>query len=395
MNHSASNLSHDPPLSDRPCCPEPPVSDHLLAELTRRSTELAIETQSDSDLQTRWPADQFRLLAEQQVLGWGIPAEYGGTPLEQDRFLEGYLRLAAACLTTAFVLTQRNGACQRIAGSTNDRLKDDLLPLLARGEIFATVGISHLTTSRQHWHKPTVGVQPCSGGFRFEGEVPWVTSASKAQYIITGGSLPDGRQVLAALPAQSPGVTIEPPVRLLALSASQTSAVRLSSVEVESRWVLAGPAEEVMKKIPGSSTGSLSTSALALGLSHAATRQLEGEAEKRPELRDVALPLRTEWTGLHRDLMAAAQASALPAKEVSPAASSEALRARANSLVLRSTQALLGASKGAGFVAGHFAERAVREALFFLVWSCPQPVLAAALRSMAAGSGEGRGDDRP
>jgi hypothetical protein len=59
------------------------------------------------------------------------------------------------------------------------------------------------------------------------------------------------------------------------------------------------------------------------------------------------------------------------------------IRRRANSLVLRATQAQLAASKGAGFVAGHPAERAVREAMFFLVWSCPQPVLAAALREFA------------
>jgi hypothetical protein len=51
--------------------------------------------------------------------------------------------------------------------------------------------------------------------------------------------------------------------------------------------------------------------------------------------------------------------------------------------VLRATQAQLAASKGAGFVRGHPAERAVREAMFFLVWSCPQPVLAAALREFA------------
>jgi hypothetical protein len=61
----------------------------------------------------------------------------------------------------------------------------------------------------------------------------------------------------------------------------------------------------------------------------------------------------------------------------------DSIRTRANSLALRSTQALLAASKGAGFVSGHFAERAVREAMFFLVWSCPAPVVAAALRELA------------
>ena len=59
------------------------------------------------------------------------------------------------------------------------------------------------------------------------------------------------------------------------------------------------------------------------------------------------------------------------------------LRTRANSLALRSTQAALAAAKGAGFVAGHPAGRWCREALFFLVWSCPQSVVAANLCELA------------
>ena len=70
-----------------------------------------------------------------------------------------------------------------------------------------------------------------------------------------------------------------------------------------------------------------------------------------------------------------------------PPVSAAMLRQRANSLVLRVTQAQLAASKGAGYVSGHPAERAVREALFFLVWSCPQPVVAAALREFACLTG--------
>jgi alkylation response protein AidB-like acyl-CoA dehydrogenase len=59
------------------------------------------------------------------------------------------------------------------------------------------------------------------------------------------------------------------------------------------------------------------------------------------------------------------------------------LRQRANSLALRASQAALAAAKGAGYVAGHPAGRWCREALFFLVWSCPQPVLQANLCELA------------
>ena len=37
------------------------------------------------------------------------------------------------------------------------------------------------------------------------------------------------------------------------------------------------------------------------------------------------------------------------------------------------------AAKGAGFVEGHPVGRWCREALFFLVWSCPQQVAEAGL----------------
>ena len=49
------------------------------------------------------------------------------------------------------------------------------------------------------------------------------------------------------------------------------------------------------------------------------------------------------------------------------------LRVRANRLVLQATQAALTVSKGTGFVRPHPAQRWARQALFFLVWSCPRP----------------------
>ncbi|MFN0053626.1 MAG: acyl-CoA dehydrogenase family protein [Planctomycetales bacterium] len=329
-----------------------------------------------------WPEAPLKMLATAGVLGWVIPEPFGGSNLSQRDLLAGYLDLASACLTTTFVLTQRNGACQRIAASGNESLRRELLPALARGELFATVGISHLTTSRQHWQRPTVVVEPDPGGWRWTGEVPWVTGASQADYIVTGGTLPDGNQILAAISTRLPGVEIAPSIPLLALGGSQTAAVNLNQVVVDSASLLAGPAPQVMKQGSGGSTGSLATSALAVGHSRAALEQFREELQRRPELGEIVEPLSIECSALQADLFLAVDAAGTRSA-AAPDLSAEALRSRANSLVLRSTQALLAASKGAGFVAGHFAERAVREALFFLVWSCPQPVLTAALRGMA------------
>ena len=78
------------------------------------------------DASATWPAEQFTWLAHAGVLQWVIPTEFAGLACSERELLSGYIDLAAACLTTTFILTQRNGACQRIAGSQNAELKAEL-----------------------------------------------------------------------------------------------------------------------------------------------------------------------------------------------------------------------------------------------------------------------------
>src|SRR6266566_5031440 len=90
-----------------------PTLDSLCARLTELSPALE---QPDA-----WPAEQLRLCGEAGVYEWFIPIELGGQGWNEADLLRGYVRLAAACLTTTFVITQRVGAMQRIAaGSSND-----------------------------------------------------------------------------------------------------------------------------------------------------------------------------------------------------------------------------------------------------------------------------------
>ncbi len=343
--------------------------DELLVELSQTAGALEIDG--------AWPANQLQRLAETGVLGWVIPEQWGGGGFSTQQLMFGYEKLAQSCLVTAFVLTQRNGACQRIAGAENKAMQAALLPALCRGEVFATIGISHLTTSRQHLSKPSVRVRRRNGAYLFNGLVPWVTGAKYADFILTGGTCDDNQQILAVIPMSSAGLTVEEPEPLLALNASQTGPVRFENVEIDEQHLVVGPAEQVIKRGSGGGAGSLMTSALALGAAADTLKRFQSEAKKRLDLVEIHQTLAYERKLIASDLYAAARSESA---EKIPSLSTESIRQRANSLVLRSAQAYLVASKGAGFVAGHPANRAVREAMFFLVWSCPQPVLTATLR---------------
>ncbi len=345
--------------------------DAALGELTERLAALAPRLDNDD----AWPAEQLELCGRYGVYEWFLPAEFGGQGWSEADVVRGYLRLSAACLTTTFVITQRTGACQRIAMSENVALREQLLPDLLSGRSFATVGISHLTTSRRHLTKPVLQAEAVEGGFVLDGFSPWVTGAPQAQNVVTGATLDDGSQVLVALPTDLPGVSVPPPARLVGLSASQTGPVQCERVFVPQELLLAGPVEEVMKYGAGARTGGLQTSTLAVGLADAALGFLEDETQRRADLAVPTTALRAEWTETRNNLLALAEGE--------PVCTTETLRARANSLALRAAQAALAAAKGTGYVVGHPAGRWCREALFFLVWSCPQPVMNANLCELA------------
>jgi alkylation response protein AidB-like acyl-CoA dehydrogenase len=347
--------------------PDSSALDELCQQLSAKADEL--------DVSGRWPSEQLRLCGEHGVFRWFLPPEWGGFGWSEADTIRGYLRLSDACLTTTFVITQRTGACRRILDGENEAMKARWLPSLAEGSTFATVGISHLTTSRRHLSKPVLRAIETTDGFTLDGFSPWVTGGDAADCIVTGGTLDDGRQILVAVPTDVTGITCPDPARLVALSASHTGEVRFDRVSVPSEWVIAGPVENVMSRGSGAATGGLNTSTLALGLASAAIDFLTEQSRQRSDLLAPAESLHAEWQATVDDLLAAADGH--------PRCSSEELRGRANALALRGSQAALTAAKGTGYVVGHPAGRWCREALFFLVWSCPQPVMNATLCELA------------
>ena len=322
-----------------------------------------------------WVNEQLALCARYGVFKWFVPPSFGGSGWDTVDVTRGYLKLSQACLTTAFVITQRTGACTRILGGNSAEMRDELIGPLILGDVFATVGISHLTTSRQHLQRPAMRVVPTQGGFLFDGMSPWVTGSPSADYVVVGGTMDDGDQVLAVVSTESEKVATPKPPELVALTASQTGPLQCDNVFVDQRFVIAGPSQNVMKSGTGANTGGHQTSTLALGLAKSAIDFVCQQAESRDELVPIGDELLAQWDVQYGNLISIARGETH--------CSNEELRTAANSLVLRATQASMSAAKGAGFLASHPAGRWCREALFFLVWSCPRAVVDANLCELA------------
>ena len=342
-----------------------------IGPLCERMENLAKDYRTNKD----WVENSLRLCGDAGVFRWFAPESIGGMGWNAKDQTRAYLRLAQADLQTTFVITQMMGAVKRIGLSDNSAVADKWIEPLLRGDRFATVGISHLTTSGRHLDRPLIRAKPTADDYVFDGFAPWVTGGAHADVFVVGGVLENGDQLLAAIETDNVGVVAGPGMDLVAMSASCTDKVNFEQVIVPRSMVLAGPEANVTTASGGGSAGGLQTSTLAVGLARAAAKYLVDESQKRGELNEVAGQLMSEVDEMESTLL-----SAVAGDETCDAGK---IRGDANSLVMRTTQAAMTAAKGAGFVEGHLVGRWCRQALFFLVWSCPQPVAQAHLCELA------------
>lgn len=359
MNDPAMNPDPTADLGEEPLSP-------LVAALA--------DADGPADEAGSWPADVWAILVRAGANRWALPREAGGEECGRPTLLRRYARVAEGSMTAAFILSQHDAGVRRLAAAIDRPAARRWVGSIAEGRSFVTVGISQLTTSRRHGAQAVRAEEVAPGRYRVDGLIPWVTAAARADAVVAGATTVDGRQILFVLPVDRPGVSVRPPFALAALQASCTAEVACEGVEVTQDDLLAGPMPDVMANPASAGTGGLETSALALGQSLAALKALEAAG-----LDDLAGPveaLRDAWDRLRDELMATADA--LPG-----APTPAAIRGQANALVLRLTQAHLTARKGSGFLRTDPAQRWARQALFFLVWSCPSPVARASIRDLA------------
>lgn len=343
-----------------------------LDELAKRLAELerALEPRA-------WADDGVRLLGEAGCWRAVVPKRFGGDALGVIDQMRVYETVATGSVSLALVLTQHDRACELVAMSGNEPLAEALLPRVVTGDLLATVGISQLTTSKRG-KGPPMRAEQTADGFALTGLMPWVTSAAKANVIVTGAVLPDVQQILACIPTESAGVEIGEPMRLMALERSWTSEVRCDGAPVTARELLRGPADQVLAaRAP---VKSFVVTSVGIGLAGALHAAIQETAARQPAvLEPVAAAVSKRYHDARDRLFAAGDRAA--AAEVDTAETT-AIRADINDLLHRLAATALTLAKGSGFVAGHPTQRLVREAMFFLVWSAPDTIRTETLQRL-------------
>lgn len=257
-------------------------------------------------------------------------------------------QIASISIPTAFVLSQYRGAAERIAKWSNNAIVRDQI---FSGAAYATLGISQLSTSHQHL-APPLTAQKKSDGWYLKGFAPWVTGASHAQYFVLG-AMWKKKKVLFCV--HNRHVRISEPALLHTLNQSNTTQVHIDCM------VGANSLLHIFGDEAAAQTGSLRSIAIAMGVTQQSVDLIAKQVQQRPNLKRTLSKIRTE----HQKHIISLN---------NPDVDRTTLRFHVNQLALKSAQKALVTSKGKGLLVGEKAGELCTQALFFLVWSCPQSV---------------------
>jgi alkylation response protein AidB-like acyl-CoA dehydrogenase len=328
--------------------------------------DLIRDRATERDRSGDWPTLELDALAAAGAMRWAVPAAEGGDDLPALDLHLRYEELAAASLAVALILTQRDSAVALVDGSHGAAKRSTMLHRFAAATHFTTVGIAQLTTSRQGG-PPALLAERAPGGWRLNGVIPWCTGAALAQFLVIGAALADGQQILLLMEPHLRDVTIQRPMDLVALNSTFTSSIQLKNVLVEDRWLLRGPEDKVLAHRPRHLN--LGQAFLATGLCRAALDLIA--AHRSDAARDAHARFATQLDALRKRIL---ELSA-PGHDRAATAAVPEIRGHCNDLALRLTHAAVALYKGTALLRDHPAQRLAREAMFLLVWSCPNPVI--------------------
>ncbi|MDQ1699512.1 MAG: hypothetical protein QOG34_1375 [Frankiaceae bacterium] len=304
-------------------------------------------------------------LAGAGLFGVTAPEAYGGSDQPLPVMREIVEILAGADASTWFVWTQHHTPVRTLVRGSNDALRDLWLPKLTGGAALAGVAFTHLRRPGE----PAVRATRTDNGWRFDGDLAWLTSWRFADVFLVGAVAGD-QIVWALLPlAKLSGVFAEP-LELIAMRGTYTVSVHLNEVPVEdASVVLVEPLDE-WRATDAERTADVSPA--VFGVTAECVRRL-GDS-------DAAARLTAELDDVRQRAYGLQDAAGDRAERI-------AVRAEAHALALRASAALVAAGAGRSMLVANSAQRLAREALFLLVQGQDAEIRAAQLNVLCGPGG--------
>jgi butyryl-CoA dehydrogenase len=227
------------------------------------------------DREERFPAENIKRLAEQDMLGVPYPEEYGGAGSDYLTYVMTVEELARACASTGFVVeTNTSLACFSLFKYGSEDQKKKYLAPLCRGDALGAFALDEQGAGREA--APTTAV-PEGDLYVLSGVKTFVMNAPVAGTFIvfadvakSGGG---GGPSAFIVPAGAPGMEVGKPVSKMGARGAPSSEVVLKGCRIPKENLLGREGQGPVIAGAALDSGRIGMAALALGIAQAALEE--------------------------------------------------------------------------------------------------------------------------
>ncbi|WP_205473248.1 acyl-CoA dehydrogenase family protein [Nocardioides sp. SYSU D00038] len=261
--------------------PTDEAADLLRLVRTIAAEELAPRAAA-AEADEEFPREVFRLLGRTGLLGLPYPEEHGGGGVPYEVYLQVLEELGAVWATVGVGVSVHALSCFGLVTRGTEEQQRRWLPEMLGGELLGAYCLS----------EPHAGSDPAAmrttarrdgDDYVLRGTKAWTTHGGRADFYKVMARTGDGRGDISCflVPADSPGLSADPPERKMGLTGSPTTAIRLDDVRVPAERRLGDEGEGLRIALAGLDSGRLGIAAVATGLAQGALDQAVAYAQQR------------------------------------------------------------------------------------------------------------------
>jgi hypothetical protein len=260
--------------------PSPEAVDLVELARTLAAKELAPHV-DETEAEGRFPREIFRILGRAGLLGLPYPEQVGGGGQPYEVYLQVLEELASVWASVAVGVSVHTLACFGLAtyGTPEQRT---WLPELLGGEKLGAYCLSEPHAGSDPAAMTTRAVRD-GDHYVITGAKAWTTHGGHADFYQVMARTSSERTGISCffIPADTPGLSVDPPERKMGLTGSATATVRLDGVRIPVANRIGEEGEGLRIALSALDAGRLGIAAVATGLAQGALDRAVAYARER------------------------------------------------------------------------------------------------------------------
>jgi hypothetical protein len=253
-----------------------------LLELTRElAARELLPRAAQAEAEEAFPREQFRTLGRAGLLGLPYSEEHGGGSQPYEVYLQVVEEIASVWATVAVGVSVHALSCFGLVTAGTDEQRAKWLPEMLGGELLGAYCLS----------EPQAGSDPSAMTTRARrdgddyvvtGTKAWTTHGGQADFYKLMARTDDGISCFL-VPADTDGLSADPPERKMGLTGSTTATMRFEDARVPAERLLGAEGDGLKIALAGLDSGRLGIAAVAVGLAQGALDHAVAWAREREQ----------------------------------------------------------------------------------------------------------------